>query len=195
MALFFFLLFRCPELNACISSTLWCDKTRHCPSGFDESDINCFQFTGAVLYIGLGGGLLILLTVLILCTSWCKYRQHRKEAHEAEKQTARSNLHSNNIGQNGDIYCKRYSVNSNDLYLDSKDSLCWQSISPLETTVWVTNTRVPGENDSAVIFCTILLPAAIVQKLQEKINTNDYRWVHNLGSKYEFSYQLLPAIT
>lgn len=127
---------RCPELNACISSTLWCDNVQHCPSGFDENDINCLQFTMPALYIGLGGGLLILLTVLILCTSWCKYRQHRKTARQAEKQTVRGNLHGNNISHNGDIYCQRYSVNSSDLYLDRKDSLCWQNISPLETTVW-----------------------------------------------------------
>ncbi|XP_050434734.1 uncharacterized protein LOC126841954 [Adelges cooleyi] len=31
----------CPELNACISSTLWCDGHRNCPSGVDEADLNC----------------------------------------------------------------------------------------------------------------------------------------------------------
>lgn len=132
---------RCPELSACINSSLWCDNVQHCPSGYDENDINCMQFSAPVMYITIGGGLLLLLTVLILCTSWCKYRQYRKEARLAEKQAARSNLHINNIAQNGDIYCKRYSINSGDfnLYLDRKDSLCWQNISPLETTVWANN--------------------------------------------------------
>lgn len=31
----------CPELGACISSDLWCDGLRHCPSGNDEQEINC----------------------------------------------------------------------------------------------------------------------------------------------------------
>ncbi|XP_066582261.1 uncharacterized protein [Prorops nasuta] len=30
---------KCPELGACISSTLWCDGTKNCPSGHDEA--NC----------------------------------------------------------------------------------------------------------------------------------------------------------
>lgn len=33
--------YKCPELNACISETLWCDGRSNCPSGFDESEIHC----------------------------------------------------------------------------------------------------------------------------------------------------------
>ncbi|XP_039292120.1 uncharacterized protein LOC111044919 [Nilaparvata lugens] len=33
---------RCPELDACINSTLWCDGTQHCPSGYDEAIRHCF---------------------------------------------------------------------------------------------------------------------------------------------------------
>src|SRR5690242_4424519 len=29
-------LYKCPELNACISPDLWCDGKQDCPSGFDE---------------------------------------------------------------------------------------------------------------------------------------------------------------
>lgn len=32
---------KCPELDACISSSLWCDGKDHCPSGFDESEAHC----------------------------------------------------------------------------------------------------------------------------------------------------------
>ncbi|XP_073982377.1 uncharacterized protein isoform X2 [Rhodnius prolixus] len=32
---------RCPELDACINGTLWCDGTDHCPSGYDESASHC----------------------------------------------------------------------------------------------------------------------------------------------------------
>ncbi|XP_071445398.1 uncharacterized protein [Hetaerina americana] len=30
--------YRCPELDACISPTLWCDGVRNCPSGRDEAE-------------------------------------------------------------------------------------------------------------------------------------------------------------
>ncbi|XP_046659628.1 uncharacterized protein LOC124353702 [Homalodisca vitripennis] len=33
--------YRCPELNACISASLWCDGRPNCPSGFDESPTHC----------------------------------------------------------------------------------------------------------------------------------------------------------
>ncbi|KAJ8948652.1 hypothetical protein NQ318_022720 [Aromia moschata] len=33
--------FKCPELDACISPTLWCDGKTHCPSGHDESEAEC----------------------------------------------------------------------------------------------------------------------------------------------------------
>lgn len=33
--------YKCPELNACISESLWCDGRQNCPSGFDESEIHC----------------------------------------------------------------------------------------------------------------------------------------------------------
>lgn len=33
--------YHCPELNACIDSSLWCDGHRNCPSGFDELESHC----------------------------------------------------------------------------------------------------------------------------------------------------------
>jgi hypothetical protein len=32
---------KCPELDACISASLWCDGKDHCPSGWDESEAQC----------------------------------------------------------------------------------------------------------------------------------------------------------
>lgn len=33
--------FLCPELNACVNSSVWCDGINHCPSGYDESFVHC----------------------------------------------------------------------------------------------------------------------------------------------------------
>ncbi|KAK6645496.1 hypothetical protein RUM43_001773 [Polyplax serrata] len=33
--------YKCPELNACISESLWCDGRQNCPSGYDESELHC----------------------------------------------------------------------------------------------------------------------------------------------------------
>lgn len=32
---------KCPELEACIGSNLWCDGRVNCPSGYDESELEC----------------------------------------------------------------------------------------------------------------------------------------------------------
>ncbi|KAL3272513.1 hypothetical protein HHI36_013989 [Cryptolaemus montrouzieri] len=32
---------KCPELDACINPSLWCDGKDHCPSGWDESETQC----------------------------------------------------------------------------------------------------------------------------------------------------------
>ncbi|CAK9815025.1 hypothetical protein ANTPLA_LOCUS8462 [Anthophora plagiata] len=43
--------YRCPEIQACISSVLWCDGIRHCPSGFDEEEANCSYRFGVTLLL------------------------------------------------------------------------------------------------------------------------------------------------
>lgn len=34
-------MFICPELDACVNSSVWCDGINHCPSGYDESFTHC----------------------------------------------------------------------------------------------------------------------------------------------------------
>lgn len=34
-------LYQCPELDACINASVWCDGKSHCPSGYDESFTHC----------------------------------------------------------------------------------------------------------------------------------------------------------
>lgn len=33
--------FVCPELDACVNASVWCDGISHCPSGYDESFTHC----------------------------------------------------------------------------------------------------------------------------------------------------------
>ncbi|XP_052124465.1 uncharacterized protein LOC113206306 isoform X2 [Frankliniella occidentalis] len=47
---------KCPELNACISESLWCDGRPNCPSGFDEADPKC-EYIGRRIFTWLPGGL------------------------------------------------------------------------------------------------------------------------------------------
>ena len=58
----------CPELNACINSSLWCDGTSNCPTGYDEALTHCSILLqlppmhvglGAIAFISLGGLLCI----------------------------------------------------------------------------------------------------------------------------------------
>lgn len=78
--------YRCPELNACISGALWCDGTRHCPSGFDEDDANCaFQLGVPLLYVAIGAAALGALALLIAITAAVKLRQHRRTERQKHK--------------------------------------------------------------------------------------------------------------
>lgn len=33
--------FRCPELDACVNASVWCNGISDCPSGYDESFTHC----------------------------------------------------------------------------------------------------------------------------------------------------------
>nr|XP_018896496.1 PREDICTED: uncharacterized protein LOC109030132 [Bemisia tabaci] len=60
-------LHRCPEIDACINSSLWCDGVDHCPSGYDESLTHCFYlFKLPALYL-----LIIGVGVLLCCCFVC----------------------------------------------------------------------------------------------------------------------------
>jgi hypothetical protein len=81
--------FRCPELEACISSVLWCDGVRHCPSGFDEHEENCSYRLGVtLLYVAIGAGALGIFLILLLatgCLKYCLYRRRRLQRRQLQK--------------------------------------------------------------------------------------------------------------
>ncbi|KZC14511.1 hypothetical protein WN55_06972, partial [Dufourea novaeangliae] len=71
---------RCPELDACINASLWCDGISHCPSGYDEALTHCSMLLQLPpLHLGLG--LLAIVTILgVICfVLWriCRQRTNR----------------------------------------------------------------------------------------------------------------------
>lgn len=74
-------IFSCPELGACISSELWCDGLRHCPSGNDEQEVNCAIHGGFPGFLTTALFLTIFLTVVILGSgaSLCFWKHKKRE--------------------------------------------------------------------------------------------------------------------
>ncbi|KAM0732709.1 hypothetical protein ACS0PU_000870 [Formica fusca] len=54
---------RCPELDACINASLWCDGVSHCPSGYDEALTHCSVLL-RLPPLQLALGALVIITVL-----------------------------------------------------------------------------------------------------------------------------------
>ncbi|CAH1738204.1 unnamed protein product [Aphis gossypii] len=88
----------CPELEACISPTLWCDGHRNCPSGVDEADLECqtkwpsFKVLRSyglpVVGVGLAGVAFGVL-VCVYCRREPDYK-HYDEPEPATENTTRS---------------------------------------------------------------------------------------------------------
>lgn len=57
-------IFVCPELDACVNSSVWCDGINHCPSGYDESFTHCSALLKLPAEILAG---LSVSTILLFC--------------------------------------------------------------------------------------------------------------------------------
>lgn len=56
---------QCPELDACINESLWCDGVKHCPSGYDES----FGYCMHLLYTHLVYSVALTVAIAIVAVS------------------------------------------------------------------------------------------------------------------------------
>lgn len=56
---------QCPELDACINESLWCDGVEHCPSGYDES----FGYCMHLLYTHLMYSIALTVAIVIVAVS------------------------------------------------------------------------------------------------------------------------------
>ncbi|CAL8109741.1 unnamed protein product [Orchesella dallaii] len=68
--------FKCPELNACISPTLFCDGIEHCPSGHDEADCEYFPIPRTYLYIAAAS---IIAIVVLSCCFGCLFCKRKRD--------------------------------------------------------------------------------------------------------------------
>ncbi|EFN82093.1 hypothetical protein EAI_11820 [Harpegnathos saltator] len=71
---------RCPELDACINASLWCDGVSHCPSGYDEALTHCSVLLQlAPLHLILATlGVVIVLGIVCFAVWWaCRHRTSR----------------------------------------------------------------------------------------------------------------------
>ncbi|XP_035718354.1 uncharacterized protein LOC118440021 isoform X1 [Vespa mandarinia] len=71
---------RCPELDACINASLWCDGVSHCPSGYDEALKHCSMLLRLPpLHFALGVLAILTILVVIFIVIWriCRQRTSR----------------------------------------------------------------------------------------------------------------------
>lgn len=121
--------YKCTELQACISPSLWCDGRVNCPSGQDEDPMVCDTPPPmSPLQVGLAAAALTILLSLVAGLAACA---RRKRVKKKNFQT-----HNGQTGVHG--YSHHHHPMSHHslppLYLDSqpKDNFCWQE---LETSV------------------------------------------------------------
>lgn len=69
--------YRCPELDACINATVWCDGTEDCPSGIDEALTHCsmiLQLPPLYLFLGACGILVSSFATCLAVWKTCRRR-------------------------------------------------------------------------------------------------------------------------
>lgn len=120
---------RCPELDACINASLWCDGISHCPSGYDEALTHCsILLRLPPLHLGLGLLAVVSIVGVLMLVTWRICRQKRNRS----------------ISQH-----RLKSISSETAIIDGKEVICWQSDSSVRyvevdrvTTVWRPSTAM-----------------------------------------------------
>ncbi|XP_030757213.1 uncharacterized protein LOC115883076, partial [Sitophilus oryzae] len=69
--------YRCPELDACINSTVWCDGREDCPSGVDEAITHCsILLQLPPVYLFFGSLVIVIFSIGVTFALWktCRRR-------------------------------------------------------------------------------------------------------------------------
>lgn len=117
-----FCMHRCPELDACINASLWCDGTDHCPSGYDEALTHCSIILQLPIMYLLSGTAIILISICLCCAyAFQKCKRRRRSI----------------------LQTRLKSLSSDTQIIDEKEVICWHSDNSVRyvevdrvTTVW-----------------------------------------------------------
>lgn len=96
---------RCPELNACINTSLWCDGTSHCPSGYDEALTHCSMLLRLPpLHLAIGASILVTIIGTTCIIFW---RCIRRKANRSISQHRLKSISSETaiIGDGKEVIC------------------------------------------------------------------------------------------
>ncbi|XP_008558829.1 uncharacterized protein LOC103579250 [Microplitis demolitor] len=96
---------RCPELNACINTSLWCDGTSHCPSGYDEALTHCSMLLRLPpLHLAIGASILVTIIGSVCFIFW---RCIRRKANRSISQHRLKSISSETaiIGDGKEVIC------------------------------------------------------------------------------------------
>ena len=135
----------CPELRACIDSLLWCDGVYDCPSGLDESDLQClskWNFPKMYWYILAAGTTFLVLFIMVSSVLVCRGKRYEN----GDISTANSSFRPP-PGLNDAVYPHLVGTVGSPSFYDKKLAVSWQSATmdcvelDLETTVWIHHPR------------------------------------------------------
>lgn len=88
---------KCPELDACIGSNLWCDGRVNCPSGYDESEVECGAARRLLeLSSGLYAALGCVAAACTACIIFCCFGMLKKRKKAVPPPTVGNNYHTAN---------------------------------------------------------------------------------------------------
>ncbi|CAD6214644.1 GSCOCG00004158001-RA-CDS [Cotesia congregata] len=96
---------RCPELNACINTSLWCDGTSHCPSGYDEALTHCSMLLRLPpLHLAIGASIVVTIIGTTCIIFW---RCIRRKANRSISQHRLKSISSETaiIGDGKEVIC------------------------------------------------------------------------------------------
>lgn len=163
--------FKCPELDACVNASVWCDGKSHCPSGYDESFTHCSALLRLPAEV-----LATLCVILLLCcfgfvtyayrwVNWLvkwNFGLRKNKFPISRYRKIRRKFRGTSI-----LQTRLKSLSSMDTAtFDEKDVICWQSDNSVRyvevdrvTTVWphIAQNCVSPKNFRSTFLCIELL--------------------------------------
>lgn len=124
--------YSCPELQACVNASIWCDGKVHCPSGYDESFIHCSR----ILRLPAEALAVLCVLLIVLCCACSLYIRrfvnemphaslHYKLAFFFRK--IRNHCQRSSVLQTRLKSLSSVNTNTDTAVFDEKDFISWQT--------------------------------------------------------------------